>query len=52
MQPRVAPAESLQYAEKNKSPDIKPYSTILHPGEVMLIDLFIFGVPNVPLNIL
>ncbi|EIE23954.1 WD40 repeat-like protein [Coccomyxa subellipsoidea C-169] len=32
--PRVAPAESLKYDEKAKSPNIKPYSTIIHPGEV------------------
>lgn len=33
-QPRTAPAESLKYDEKAKSQNIKPYSTIIHPGEV------------------
>ncbi|CAL8462585.1 g2118 [Coccomyxa elongata] len=32
--PRTAPAESLKYDEKAKSQNIKPYSTIIHPGEV------------------
>ena len=34
MQPRVAGAEVLKYDDKAKSPFIKPYTTILHPGEV------------------
>ena len=33
LQPRVAGAEVLKYDEKAKSPFIKPYTTILHPGE-------------------
>ena len=35
MQPRVAGAEVLKYDENAKSPFIKPYTTILHPGEVL-----------------
>jgi hypothetical protein len=36
VQPRVASAETLSsFQEINKSPYIKPYKTILHPGEVL-----------------